>query len=140
MQDDSWVGFIGVVIIGLAIWGAISLYQNTLQAKTEVFGDLSTTEDCRVKINLSDSEYVSAKGKFICTDNRTQSGKYMGGTCIKLELSSDGKCNTAYTYYRKSDVKCGDNELPTYNDMCACVYNYIRDSNNKCVAPTNYNF
>lgn len=77
---------------------------------------------CKQKVYLTASEYPTAPGTFICSDNKTNSGKSMGGECVRIVLNDNtGDCDKAYVYYREADIKCETNSYLTVNDECSPI-------------------
>ncbi|MGD0576496.1 MAG: hypothetical protein ABSA74_00260 [Candidatus Staskawiczbacteria bacterium] len=133
-EGEIWVIII-LVIIGFAIWGVISLFQFTFGQVQEgiVNIDVST---CNQVINLKEGDWATYFHKFTCTTSKTTDGRIISGTCTSLDLDSNGKCNTAYTYNETPQVTCDDsNGYVNLSGTCSCNYGYVM-KNNTCITNT----
>ena len=125
MNDDSWKAIGQLFLIIAIIYGGFLVYQNFI---IEPFEEVSGTvkyDDCREKINLKGDQLKDLTGTYICNDSKTNSGKSMGGECVKIITDSTGKCQTAYVYEKPAEESCGSNSYLTVDDKCSCSYGYI---------------
>lgn len=126
-------GELGIVIVlavlGLAIYGIYALSQTSGSGEQEGTVDYS---DCRQKIELKDGDSKIQSRKFTCSYSKTSTGKIMSGSCISIEMEN-GKCITAYTYEKKSEIICKDNEQVAYDGSCSCVYGFVK-SGGYCIS------
>src|SRR5262249_31936111 len=76
-------------------------------------------------------------GTFVCNDQKTNSGKSMGGDCVSVILDTSGKCETAYIYAKPPDETCQPNSYLTEVDKCQCNYGY-KSHNNSCLTYEDY--
>jgi hypothetical protein len=123
--DEIGSGILGLIVMGLIIWGGSSLYQNFVNKPLVEVSGIVKFDDCREKITLNNSEYTKQSGTFICNDIKTDSGKSMGGQCVKTITDDSGKCQTAYLYEKPPEATCIANAYLTKDDKCSCNYGYI---------------
>jgi len=124
-MDEIWEGLGGIVVIGLLIYGGIHLYQYFINKPFSEVNGTVKYDDCREKITLNSTDYKTQDGTFLCNDSKTNSGKSMGGECIKTISDSSGKCQTAYIYEKPPEETCGTNSYLTVDDKCSCGYGYV---------------
>lgn len=118
---NIWV--VILIVGGLMIWGASSFLGGEREGVVKY-------SDCREQINLKPDSFQRYYKKFTCDYTKTDSGKIMSGTCVKIDsaggLFSDGsECRRAYIYEKKPEVVCSQ-EFPYlgYDDMCHKNWNY----------------
>lgn len=95
----------------------VASYFSSPFSPSEVSGTVDYS-DCRTTINLTSDQYQSHGGRFVCNDQKTTSGKSMGGECVQVKLDGSGKCSTAYVYEKPADETCSEGYHITEQDTC----------------------
>ncbi|MCX6701719.1 MAG: hypothetical protein NTX96_00800 [Candidatus Zambryskibacteria bacterium] len=121
-----------ITVVGIMIGGYYGYYTVINKPPTEVNG-IVKYDDCREKVILTTDEYAKQGGTFICNLLKTNSGKSLGGECVKIITDSSGGCQTVYLYQKPSEITCGDNSYPNANDMCTCNYGYTSNGSS-CIS------
>jgi len=122
-MDDIWEGIVGLIGVGVMIFIGVYVYQHYIDEPFKEVSGVVSYYDCRQKVTLNSTE--NKNGTFICNDLKTDSGKSMGGECVKTTIDNSGKCQTAYIYKKPADETCGINSSLTTDDMCSCNYGYV---------------
>lgn len=115
-------GIIGLVVLGLIIWGIASLFGFNYGGTSE--GTVSYN-DCREIIRIQPGSWHTHFGTFVCDYSKTLGGKIMGGECVRIVnnsslFSTSNTCGTAYVYEAKQDNVCtvAPNLYLGYDDRC----------------------
>jgi len=120
--EGDFAGWIILAILGLAVWGGISLYREWSSGGWEEHAGLVKFEDCReiFTINLDAAKKLGKS--FTCASQRTWKGTLMGGKCAHVE-TSNGLCTKAYVYDQNPTVTCQD-KTPWlgYDDLCYATW------------------
>lgn len=124
---------VGLVILGLIILGGVFLYAKIIVKPFVEVSGIVTYDDCREKIILNSADYAKQDGTFVCNDLKTNSGKSMGGQCIKVVNDDSGKCKTAYVYLKPADETCASESYLTANDKCLCDDGFVSE-NGVCIS------
>ena len=104
-------------ILGLAVWGGVSLWRDWTADSTEQSGTVKY-EDCREVLTVEVAEARKLRKRFTCESRRTFTGILMTGHCVYVETSGP-VCTKAYVYDQHPAVNC----QPTtpwlsYDDKC----------------------
>jgi hypothetical protein len=121
-------GLLGLVILGLIIWGIASLFGFNYHGTSE--GTIQYN-DCREIIQIQPDSWHTYFGTFVCDYAKTQSGQIMGGQCVRIVndsslFSNSSACATAYVYEAPAAPVCKNNTYPYlgYDDMCYTMTQY----------------
>ncbi|CAN5722388.1 hypothetical protein BH11PAT2_BH11PAT2_09350 [soil metagenome] len=121
--DSGIYGIIGLAILGLIIFGAYSAFNYAAGGEQEGVIDYS---DCRQTVNLKEGDWDTHTKKFTCNLYKTTTGKIISGQCVHVELTAEGKCNTAYVYDKTPELSCnGSNQHVSEDAACVCDYGYV---------------
>lgn len=125
-------------LVVLAIFGVLWFFGFNFGAESEGVVDY---EDCRQKITIKDNDWHRYFGKFVCDTFKSDSGKLMGGECVRIIndsslFSSSHTCATVYIYDKNPELICPDtvNGYLGKDDKCHCNTDFIfNKEKNKCV-------
>jgi len=134
-MNDTWEGISGIIGIGVMIFVGVFLYQNFVNTPLTNVSGIVKYDDCREKVTLNQTEYSKQSGTFICNDTKTNSGKSMGGECVKTVTDNAGQCQTVYIYEKPAEEKCGTNEALRTDDKCYCDWGYVMSAGS-CISGT----
>lgn len=120
--EGEIAGIIVLVIIGLAVWGFLSLFGFSFGVERE---GAVKYDDCREIITLKEGDWKTYTNKFTCAYAKTGKGLIYGGECAHIE-TENGICTTAYVYEKKPANVCtqAPNLYLGYDDMCYTTKQY----------------
>jgi hypothetical protein len=109
-----WIGLSLLLVVGV-LSGLPSLFEREGTFETKY---------CAEKIDVTNSLWQRGWHTFTCDLTKTNRGKVLYGTCARLEWSS-GTCTAAYSYTKKSEVRCWPGSHGTMGDQCECDYGKV---------------
>lgn len=135
--DLTAVGVVAVILFMIGgYFGFCFVYSQIFELKES--SGVVKYDDCRQKIVLTKSDYEDAIGTYVCSDEKTDSGKSMGGLCVKTVVDDSGQCQTAYVYQKPAEGGCGANTYLNKNDTCSCTLGYYAEASGSCVSIKQY--
>ena len=120
-----------LAIFGFIIWGVFSLIGGEQMGVVDY-------HDCRQTIDLKEGDWSTFSKKFTCNLYKAANGKILGGECVHVDLSSDGRCEAAYIYQKEPEIKCLDivNGYLNAEGQCMCNAGYsFNKETSKCEIP-----
>jgi hypothetical protein len=127
--QQSFLGCAALVLLGVYLNQGDSLLGGEREGIVKY-------DDCREIVRLKDNPTKKYYETFTCTYERTVHGKILAGQCARVDLPLfRNGCDTAYVYEKQSEISCGPNSTPTYDEHCRCNDGYVWNDGNKQCTP-----